>query len=59
MYWVKKLTVSCSAGSTQKVVLAAPPQLNSPAEPRVLDAAGSSWTAKPRPNPTPLNTDSA
>src|SRR6185312_4118132 len=33
--WVKNMAVSSSAGSTQKAVLAAPPQANSPA----LDSA--------------------
>ena len=33
-------TASCSAGSTQNVVLAAPPHMNSPAEPTTPVAAG-------------------
>jgi hypothetical protein len=34
--WVMKMAVSCSAGSTQKKVLAAPPQASSPGLDRTL-----------------------
>ena len=48
-----KMTTSSSAGSTQNRVLARPPQLNSPTEPRVPLATESSRLAKPRPKPMP------
>jgi hypothetical protein len=48
MSWVRKLAVSCSAGS-MKEVLAAPSQASSPALDRTLLATGSSMTANARP----------
>ncbi len=48
-----KTTVRSSAGSTQKKVLAAPPQKKSPLLPGIMVAAGSTVTPKPRPKPTP------
>lgn len=53
MHWDRKITVSSSVGSTQNAVPAAPPQLNSPSEPRSFCLAASWTTAKPSPNPEP------
>src|SRR6185503_15243548 len=47
--WVKNMAVSSSAGSTQKAVLAAPPQANSPALDSVLAFTASFSTEKPSP----------
>ena len=57
--WVKNSAVMSSTGSTQKAVLAAPPQAYSPALDSTLLAAGSSTTEKPRPKPTPSKVVSA
>ena len=46
-------TISSSTGSTQKYVLAAPPQANSPGESSTPAAAGSRTTEKPSPKPMP------
>lgn len=59
MSWVKKLTVSSSAGSIQKAVEAAPPQDSSPSEQTTRPGTGSMTTAKPRPKPVPTCGDSA
>ena len=52
--WVRKTTAMSSNGSIQKAVLAAPPQANSPLLPETCEAAGSSKTENPKPNPTPV-----
>ena len=54
-----KMQVILSTGSTQKAVLAAPPQANSPALLGTRFATGSRTTEKPRPKPTPLKVVSA
>ena len=51
--WVRRRTTSSSRGSTQNIVLAAPPHAYSPAEPTTAARTGSSTTEKPRPNPMP------
>lgn len=57
--WVMKTAVISSAGSTQKAVLAAPPQASSPADDSVLLAAGSITTENPSPKPMPAKEVSA
>ena len=50
---MKNMTVISSAGSTQKRVLAAPPQPYSPFDARPCRATGLSTTEKPSPKPVP------
>jgi len=57
--WVRKSPVICSAGSTQKAVLAAPPHAYSPSLHSDLPFTASTTTENPSPNPTPLKGISA
>ena len=51
--WVKKPAVIRSRGSTQKAVLAAPPQPNSPRLPLTFVHVGFKTTENPSPKPMP------
>ena len=51
MNCVIRITTSSSTGSTQKIVLAAPPHAYSPFEPIVAVRAGTELIEKPRPKP--------
>src|SRR5262245_1929842 len=52
---VMKTAVRSSAGSTQKIVDAAPPHMYSPGDPMTCVAAGDWATATVRPKPMPSN----
>ena len=51
--WVMKTTARSSEGSTQNVVDAAPPHMNSPFEPTTPVACGPLDTATVSPKPAP------